>query len=227
MIEELSAFDFNTFTHYIMLLLICAAYFAVGWRNKLNLFKLSLLVVASVIAFRTQRDAWFASIAAACFLADFRFVKGTTAPVLKLPELAGVGAMVAILVFLAAGNTGFNSRDLDRAISHEYPVNAANFLRQNPVPGPLYNNLDWGGFLIWYLPQYPVAVDGRNDLYGDDMDLRAYKSIQGDSYTEDPYLNEAGVVLLPKEAPLAMLLTVDSHFHVIYQDQLSVIYIRN
>jgi hypothetical protein len=106
-------------------------------------------------------------------------------------------------------------------------VNAANFLRQNPAPGPLYNTLDWGGFLIWYMPQYPVTVDGRNDLYGDELDLRVYKSSQGDSYTSDPYLNEAGVVLLSKEGPLAKLLTVDSRFHVIYQDQLSVVYVRN
>jgi hypothetical protein len=227
MIQELLAFDFASFTNYLLLLLTCATFFVVGWRKKLDLFKLSLLVVASVIAFRTQRDAWFLAIAAVIFIADWRSEEETTVPALRLPELTGMAAVMAILVFLAAGNTGFNSRDLDRAISHEYPVNAANFLRQNPISGPLYNNLDWGGFLIWYLPQYPVTVDGRNDLYGDELDLRTYKSSQGDSYTSDPYLNEAGVVLLPKEGPLAKLLTIDSRFHIIYQDQLSVIYIRN
>jgi len=233
-IQELSAFHFNSFTHYVLLLLTAAAFFAIGWPKKLDLFKLSLLIVASVVAFRTARDAWFVSICAAAFIADLCAGENGRAtgedaptPVLKLPELAGVCAFVAILMLLVARNTGFNTRDLDRAISREYPVNALNFVRQNSFPGPLYNHLDWGGFLIWYLPQYPVAIDGRNDLYGDEMDLLTYKSSQGEAYTSDPYLNEAGLVVLPKKLPLAILLTIDSRFRVVYQDQLAVVFVRN
>ncbi len=227
MIQELSAFDFKTFTHYVLLLLTTAAFFAVGWRRKLDLFKLFLLIVASVIAFRTARDAWFVSICAAAFIADVRTGEDAPASVLKLPELAGVCGFVVLLMLLVARNTGFNTRDLDRAISREYPVNAVNFVRQNSFPGPLYNHLDWGGFLIWYLPQYPVAIDGRNDLYGDEMDLLAYNSSKGDSYTSDPYLNEAGLVVLPKKLPLAILLTTDSRFRMVYEDQLSVVFVPN
>jgi len=108
-----------------------------------------------------------------------------------------------------------------------YPVNALNFVRQNSFPGPLYNHLDWGGFLIWYLPQYPVSIDGRNDLYGDEMDLRTFNSAQGETYTADPYLNEAGLVVLPKKLPLTILLTIDSRFRVVYEDQLTVVFARN
>ena len=226
MIQELAAFAFNAFTHYVLLLLTAAAFFAVGWRRKLDLFKLSLLIVASVVAFRTQRDAWFVGVCAAAFIADFRAGEDAPTPILKLPELAGVGTVLAIFLFLIARNTGFNTRDLDRAISREYPVNAANFVRQNSFSGPLYNNLDWGGFLIWYLPQYPVVVDGRNDLYGDELDLLTYKSTQGESYTSDPYLNETGLVLLPQKLPLAKLLTIDSRFRLVYQDPLAVVFAR-
>jgi hypothetical protein len=234
MIQELSAFDFNFFTHYVLLLLTAAAFFAVGWPRKLDLFKLSLLIVASVVAFRTQRDAWFLGICAATLIADiagpdFRknaLGKGAPTPVLKLPELAGVVAFLAIMLWLTARNTGFTARDLDRAISHEYPVDAANFVRQNSFAGPLYNHLDWGGFLIWYLPQYPVAIDGRNDLYGDELDRIMYDSSQGESYTSDPYLNEAGLVLLSKKLPLASLLTIDSRFRLVYQDGISVVFVR-
>ena len=226
MIQELAAFSFDGFTHYVFLLLVAAAFFAVGWRKKLDIFQLSLLVIASVIAFRTQRDAWFAAIAAVAFIADLSPRESAMTATLKIPELAGVGATVALFVLLVARNAGFTTRDLDRAISHEYPVNAVNFLRQNPLPGPLYNDLDWGGFLIWYLPQYPVVVDGRNDLYGDEIDLRTYNSTQGESYTSDPYLNESRLVILPKKDPLANLLTIDSRFRVIYQDTLAVVFIR-
>src|ERR1022692_2884385 len=70
MIQELSAFNFKFFTHYVLLLLTTVAFFAVGWPKKLDLFKLSLLIVASVVAFRTQRDAWFLGICAATYVAD-------------------------------------------------------------------------------------------------------------------------------------------------------------
>jgi hypothetical protein len=227
MIQELAAFSFKIFTHYFLLLLVAGAFYAVGWRKKLDLFKLLLLVVASIIAFRTQRDAWFLGITAASFIADLPNRKSDGAPVLRPLELAIGGVVLAIMVLLIGRNTGFTDRDLDRAVSHEYPVNAANFVRVNHLPGPLYNNLDWGGFLIWYMPQYPVAVDGRNDLYGDAIDLRTYKSTLGDSYTEDPYLNESNLVLLPKKTPLAGLLIIDPRFHVVYQDQLAVVFARN
>ena len=227
MIQELEAFSFNSFTHYFLLLLACAAFFAVGSRGRLDPFKVSLLAIASMIAFRTQRDSWFLAIAAAIFIADRRSTDESATPALKLPELMGVGTAVALLVFLAAANTGFNSRGLDAAVSHEYPVEAANFLRRNAITGPLYNTLDWGGFLIWYLPQYPVAVDGRNDLYGDEMDLRAFRTENGDNYVDDPCLNEAGVLLLPRTGGLAKGLTADTHFRLVYQDRLSVIYVRN
>jgi len=225
-------------------LLTGVAFFAVGWPKKLDLFKLSLLIVASVVAFRTQRDAWFLGICAAVSIADILglgFRKDATresavgasalgkckpTPLLTFPEFAGVGVVLAIMMWLTARNTGFTTRDLDRAISQEYPVNAVNFVRQNSFSGPLYNNLDWGGFLIWYLPQYPVVVDGRNDLYGDELDLLTYNSAQGESYISDPYLNEAGLVLLPKKLPLANLLTIDSRFRLIYQDPISVVFAR-
>jgi len=227
-IQELQAFSFTAHQHYLVLFLTAGAFYAVGWRRKLDLFKVSLLIIASVTAFRTARDAWFLSICAAAVIADFAAQEGLPARALKLPELAGVGAFVAISMLLIARNTGFDERNLDRTISYEYPVNAVNFVRRNSFPGPLYNDLRWGGFLTWYLPQYPVAIDGRTNLYGDDLLLLLYKSSQGDdSYTSDPYLNEAGLVLLPKEGPLTKLLTVDPRFRVVYQDDLAVVLVRN
>jgi hypothetical protein len=85
--------------------------------------------------------------------------------------------------------------------------------------------LGWGGFLMWYMPDYPVAIDGRNDLYGDQLDELFYASQSAEpGYTTDPYLNEAGIVLLSADLPLAKVLTADSRFQLIYQDQLAVVF---
>jgi len=42
-----------------------------------------------------------------------------------------------------------------------YPCGAVEFLRRQPEKGNIFNRYEWGGFLIWQLPEYKVFVDGR------------------------------------------------------------------
>ncbi len=226
MIRELQPINFRAGSHYAQLLLTGAGFFALGWRKKVDLLKASLLVIATAVAYRTMRDSWFICIPAAAVIADFPVEGMRRERSVSWMEGGGLAAFVALALVLLAQNTDFNRRGLDRAISSMYPVDALNFLRRNPQPGPLYNNLDWGGFLMWYMPDNPVAIDGRNDLYGDDLDRLFYDTEMGrPSYATDPYLNQAGVVLLEKRLPLAQLLASDPRFTLIYQDELSVVFV--
>jgi hypothetical protein len=237
-IREFRALNFRAVSHYVELLLAGAAFFTLGRQKRIDLFKLALLTATTVVAFRTMRDSWFLCITAAALIAgawrrdaseDDAHEDGSPAvePRETLPEKAGMVAAVALLMYLIALNTGFNARGLDDAMSSMFPVKAVNFLRQNPPPGPLYNTFDWGGFLTWYMPDYPVAIDGRTDLYGDELDFRFFDSERGDSsYVNDPYLNEAGVVLLDRTKPLANILSADQRFQKIYEDQIAVVFVR-
>jgi hypothetical protein len=226
MIAELQPLSFSYPTDYGQLLLAATAFFAIGWRKKIDLFKLALLVFASVVAFRTMRDSWFICIPAIAVLADFPPEEAERDRMETPAENAGLAVVLVLLLALTAHNADFSKRDLDRAITGNFPVYAANFLRRTPLPGPLYNEFNWGGFLIWYLPQYPVAIDGRNDMYGDVMDDRCFTTRRGD-YSSDPYLNESGVLLLQKGTLLAELLKKDSRFSVVYQDNTAVVLVRN
>lgn len=231
-IREFRALNFRAVSHYVELLFAAAAFFILGRQKRVDLFKLSLLTVASIVAFRTMRDSWFLCITAAACIADSWSKDESAEEVERAPretlaEKAGLAAALAVLIYLIALNTGFNARGLDDAISSVFPVRAVNFLRQNPQPGPLYNTFDWGGFLTWYMPNYPVAIDGRTDLYGDDLDFRFFDSERGDaSYVNDPYLNESGTVLLDRTKPLASILSGDQRFQKIYEDRLAVVFVR-
>jgi len=226
-IREFQALTFRALSHYLELLLASAAFFALGRQKRIDLFKLALLAATSIIAFRTMRDSWFLCIAAGACIADSWRDEANREPDETLPEKAALSVVLALILFLVARNTGFDTRGLDDAMSSWFPVKAVNFLRQNPQPGPLYNTFDWGGFLTWYMPDYPVAIDGRTDLYGDDIDMRFFRSENGDqSYIDDPYLNESGVVLLQKTKPLAVVLNGDQRFQKIYEDSLAVVFVR-
>jgi len=227
MLIEFQSPNFYTASQYIELLLALGAYFAVGWQKKIDPFKLALLIFASIFAFRTIRDGWFLCIPAVAVMADLSGPDRERDQSIRLASWAGVALASVLFLLLVVRNTDFNPAGIDRTISASYPVDAVNFLRRNPAPGPLYNNFDWGGFLIFYLPEYPVSIDGRTDLYGDDMVTQAYDSQQAEaSYATDPYLNEAGVVLLANKDPLAQLLPTDLRFRVIYRDNLAVVLVR-
>lgn len=228
MIIELQALDFKYYNQYIELLLAVGAYLALGRQKQLDPFKLALLIFACIFAFRTWRDAWFLCVTAAAIIAVPVEEEPESYESLRLSGWASVALASILLLLLTVRNTDFNMRGLDRAISGEYPVDAVNFLRRTPVGGPLYNSFDWGGFLIFYMPQYPVSIDGRTDLYGDAADEQYYATQEAEpSYTTDPVLNGAGLVILKKKAPIAKMLPLDRRFRVIYQDELAVVLTRN
>ena len=182
--------------------------------------------MACVVAFRTMRDSWFLCVAAAACIADARVNEEPRKSEGGL-ALAGVFAGAAILLLLLAPGMGFTTRGLDRAISSMFPVDAVNFVRQNQLPGPLYNNFDWGGFLTWYLPEYPVVIDGRTDLYGEELDNQLLATQEGEaSYKQNPYLNEAGFVLLRRRDGLVAVLELDPRFRKVYEDQLAAVFVR-
>ena len=77
------------------------------------------------------------------------------------------------------------------------------------------------------MPQYPVSIDGRTDLYGDEMDAVSFKTGSGDaSYKADPVLNESRVILLRKKDGLVSALDLDPRFRKIYADEITTVFVR-
>jgi hypothetical protein len=227
MITELQPLSFRATENFVELLLAGTAFFAIAWQKRVDLFKLALMSMACVVAFRTMRDSWFLCVIAAACIADTRIAADEREQEDTPLELAGVFAAVAVVLAILASGLEFNTRGLDRAITGRFPVNAANFVIQNRIPGPLFNNFDWGGFLTWYLPAYPVVIDGRTDLYGDDLDQQLLTTLNGESsYKTDPHLNDAGLVLLRKRDGLAAALNIDPRFRKVYEDQMAVVFVR-
>jgi hypothetical protein len=225
-IREFQALSFRSYVDFVQLLLTGFAFFVLGRQKKLDPFLLALLCAASVVGFRTQRDSWFICIpAAACIAVALRQTESLRSE--SIGEKAGLALALALLIVLYARLTDFNPANLRLAVGNVFPVRAINFLRDHPQTGPLYNAYNWGGFISWYMPEFPVAIDGRTDLYGDEIDTRFFLTEIGDaSYVNDPYLNESRLILLPQEKPLARVLAADSRFTLIYQDSLAMVFVR-
>ncbi len=83
--------------------------------------------------------------------------------------LVSMGALAKVV-------TTLSERTIRQAQEEFFPVQLANYLQQASPAGRLFNNYNWGGYLIFAAPKMPVFVDGRTDLYGDDL-LEKYLEI--------------------------------------------------
>jgi len=51
----------------------------------------------------------------------------------------------------------------------EFPLEAVEFIMGTNETGRIFNEYNWGGYLIWNLRDFTVFVDGRTDLFGDEI----------------------------------------------------------
>lgn len=224
-IEEFQPISFHYPSDYILVLLLLAAVAMLVRSREWKLFETVLLLVFGYLSVRTVRDAWLGAVVAGAILACGQWDAAGARPRFKFAEYAAGAVLLAALLMGAAHFSEFNPRGLDRTISRHYPVDAVNFVHRHRLPGPLYNFFGWGDFLIWYMPDYPVSIDGRTDLYGDDMQFRAFQTASGDSQ-QDAVFAESRLVLLPAETPLAQALANDPRFRLVYSDAISAVYVR-
>jgi hypothetical protein len=108
-----------------------------------------------------------------------------------------------------------------------YPEAAVALLRRDHSKR-VFAHYDWGGYLLWKLyPDERVFVDGRADLYGDDL-LRQFKiAIQlqnGWRGVLDGWKVET--VLVPPNCALAQALFLDPAWRTVFSDAKSAIFER-
>jgi len=105
------------------------------------------------------------------------------------------------------------------------PVGATDWIEAHEPQGKMFNHYNWGGYLIYRLwPEYLVFVDGRTDLYGDEI-LRDYVEIQRGGPEAVSLLDEYGVsfVVTKTGDSLSTLLECRDDWALLYQDQVAVI----
>jgi hypothetical protein len=115
---------------------------------------------------------------------------------------------------------------VESALEENYPTAAVAWIQENQPPGHLFNEYNWGGYLIWDLRAYPVAVDGRTDLYGDEI-LTQYVQVQSAQDGWAHILDDWGVnlVLVSPNTPLTAALA-ESGWKQTYANEVATVWIR-
>ena len=96
-----------------------------------------------------------------------------------------------------------------------------------PAANRLFAYYDWGGYAIWKLNAgQRVFIDGRADLYGDDL-LHQFQQAAQLRAGWKQVLEQWGVdaVVVPPSSGLAQGLFLDSRWNAEYQDAKAVVFL--
>lgn len=224
-VVESQALPFRSLSDWSVLLLALATAGVSARNRRFAFFECVTFAFAVFLSFRSQRDIWVLVIVACAVLASgIKRGEGDRCRV-TLPAALVIAIATGLVVFL-----GFRLQHIDDAHLHVQlaeglPVRAVEVVKERGWSGPLYNDFEWGGYLIWKL-RIPVVIDGRAALYGDERINRSIATWGGQpDWASDPDLVKAGLVIGPVETPLIQLLRMDPRFELAYEDKLAAVFV--
>lgn len=115
----------------------------------------------------------------------------------------------------------------EASLAERFPVETVAYMNSSRPAGPLFNSYNWGGYLLWTsFPRYQSFVDGRTDLFDDEI-LKEYLAVYTASQGWESILRRYGVklILVEPAAPLAVAAKAEG-WRQLSDDALSVLLFR-
>lgn len=112
------------------------------------------------------------------------------------------------------------------AVSERYPVRAVDWLAEHQPGERIFNRYEWGGYLGLRLPERLIFIDGRADVYGDEILLEYVDAI---SVVGDPQqlFDRYGIdhVLYPPDTTLGHWLSESDAWEEVYADGVGSVWV--
>ncbi len=241
--------DFHDSSTWLFLLLVMATMGAFGLSGKRrNATDLMLVCAwAAMSLFSARNIPLFAIVAAPVVaMAGWEVVMNLAQrkrPVQKLLEfdrrilytesmMKGWGWLLILVVGVGAAFQGGAKLDALRVGNQfddaVFPVQAINWLAENPQPGEMMNYFPWGGYILYRdWPEMRVFIDGQTDFYGEAL-TREYEVVLqvGEGWEKILAKYQVGWIIWPKESRLAETLSELPGWKAVYHDDTAVIYSR-
>lgn len=205
----------------------CISLLLLARRSELYWNELLMLILGTALALSHQRMATVFGILAAPVLSRLLSTSWDSYNVEQ--DHPWANATLITISFLVAFRAFPNRQHLVKQVDEGNPVNAVAFIKANHLHGPMLNAFDYGGYLIWALPEQPVFVDGRADVFewsGVLSQFSEWATLQSDPTTLlDKY--DVDFCLLERESLMAHVMPLVPGWKAIYSDNLSVIFVRS
>lgn len=224
-VTEMTAMPFRDIGDYGVLFFTIAAVVVLARSRRRQVFEVLLMAFAVLVSFRSQRDVWVMAIAASAIVGGA--LGSSEEPRSRVSALAAPAAVLITVAFapLFFRALGVNNSQLSAKLGEKMPVKAAEYVKSKGLQGPLFNDYDWGGYLMWN-PRLAVSIDGRAALAGDKLIAQTLATWEGArGWNCNPDLRNARLVIGPVEAPLTQLLRTSPGFHLAYEDQVAAVFV--
>ncbi|MGA8502771.1 MAG: hypothetical protein WB683_14555 [Candidatus Sulfotelmatobacter sp.] len=227
-IAEWASPNFHHPEYWPFLLVVLATFAALGWsRLELRVRDLLLLLVSLYAALVSIRlIPLFVLIAVPLIttrLGEWPRSDG------QRPQPVGLSLFNGLILLAMAAFAGVHIAQIiqrqPQVEIERFPARAVAFLQKHPPSGRIFNHYDWGGYLIWKLyPSIPVFIDGRADLYGQQLFDQFAETYQfkGD-WQQTLRRWSIDTVIIPADSPLATGLRSSPGWTVSYEDQQAVV----
>ena len=231
--SEMSSMNFRHPQQFALMLLVMMAFLSLGRRRRLEIFELLALFGATLIAFRIERDGWMAVLVAVSVLSEgLRFLPHAIASegAVKIRWERPMSVALTVVAVSVACLLVPPAPALMDKVSKNFPAKACDYIVANHLPPPLFNSYVWGGFLTWYMPQYPVTVDSRVELYGEETLSNYFDIVSGKELLESqPMVARARVLLLEKDSAISKALMnlpgLKAQYSLAYEDEMAAVFV--
>jgi len=230
----MAAMSFRQPEHYVLTLLLFSACLGLGRQRLHDIFKILLLTLWAALAFWIQRDSWTIVLPSIAILGEAIGIHGDECVAAGQrrgdKECLYVAAGVAILLTFSFFSLPTN-QILETRLERVLPAKACDYIQDNHLAGPIFNDYGWGGYLMWRLPEYPVSIDERLNLYGDEFSGAYFEVVMGKRRMETlSSFARAQIILLPVNLSMAKALTtipvLQQQFREVYRDEVAIVLVR-
>jgi len=221
-VQEWQSLDFHGFRGRAVFILVAALFFLRTLKARAwTLYDAVALFIALLAGFTYSRFLLLAGIVFCPVFAEEAGFLGEDNPIIDKRLLNT--AIIALVVFFTVTHVP-TQQELTAQSDRGYPAQAVAYLRQHPPAGPLFNDCNWGGYLIWNLPTQPVFLDTRADVFEQTGLLQSYLDLI-DLKTPIESFNQGQLryVLFPKAAPIVAALSRSPDWTIEYQDDTAVL----
>ncbi len=227
---------------YFLLLSLSVLIFLVNIK-KLDFTDVVITAGLAFMSLSSARYIPFFSPVAVLMIA--RYGSGVLSKFPRIGILKAAGKRVDILfpvILTIALIIVINNTDLFKSgiKANNYPEGAVRFLKENRIQGNMFNPYVWGGYLMWSLyPDYKVFIDGRGligDVFFEEVKvMEAYSGNLAGLPEWKAYLNAYDVNFIitysvgnftGRLVPLIPALLHDPEWHLVYFDNISLIFVR-
>jgi len=108
-----------------------------------------------------------------------------------------------------------------------FPYDARAWIVENHPEGPMLNSYNWGGYFDWTLREYPVFLDSRADLFGDEI-IGQWKDVMDAREGWQDIVDHWGINLIVIEPDWHIVDILSYHgWEELYRDDQAVIFGRS